>query len=286
MGKDLIDEAKDIIEEGKEEKKLYMDGYLRQNLKTVKHLVERKDWDFVFLIDGMEGSGKSVFAQQVAYHLDPSLTIDRICFEADDFKEQIIKAEKNQAVIFDEAYRGLSSRRAMSNVNYIINAMMMEIRQKNLYIFVVLPSFFHLDSIIALHRSRALFHITVNFDKMWERGYFAAFNYDRKKSLYLNGKKFHTYSVVAPNFIGRFTKQSPIDWEKYKEKKALVLKRLGAEDDKERKGTMAKVQTHQRGVLMKILKEDMNLTYKDITSLVNKYSKEEYTIHSVKNWMN
>ena len=66
----------------------YMDGYLRQNLTVAKDIV-KKDWDMVFCVDGYEGSGKSVLAQQCAMFCDETFNIDRICFTPDGFVKAI-----------------------------------------------------------------------------------------------------------------------------------------------------------------------------------------------------
>lgn len=44
------------INEGTE-KQYYMDGYLYENLVTAKEKVQ-DDWDFLFVIDGLERGGK------------------------------------------------------------------------------------------------------------------------------------------------------------------------------------------------------------------------------------
>lgn len=212
-------------------KEFYIDGYLKQNLDTAKRVV-KKDWDMVFLYDGMEGSGKSVKAMQDAYYCDPTLCLDRITFTADEFKKAIIGAEKYQAVIYDEAYTGLSSRQAMSKINTSLIKMLAEIRQKNLFIFVVMPTFFDLDKYVAIWRSRALIHV---YNKeAFERGYFAFFNSDRKKKLYVLGKKFYSYSATKSNFHGRFINYYPVDEKEYRSRKKKALSwKIFEQQDKE-----------------------------------------------------
>jgi hypothetical protein len=47
------------IEVGKEKKRLYMDGELYNRINNqIKPKVERKDNDWVWIVDGMEGAGK------------------------------------------------------------------------------------------------------------------------------------------------------------------------------------------------------------------------------------
>ena len=94
----------------------FIDPWLRTNLDAAKKII-RQDWDMIFVVDGMEGSGKSCLAQQMAYYCDPTLNLDRITFKPKEFVNSIVKAKKYQAIIFDEAYGGLSSRSAMSEVN-------------------------------------------------------------------------------------------------------------------------------------------------------------------------
>jgi len=200
------------------EDKFYMDGILKKNLDIAKDIIH-KDWDMVFLVDGYEGTGKSVFIQQVAKYCDESFCLDRITFTPKQFTTTVKTAKAYQAVIYDEAYGGLSSKSAMRAVNQAIVKMMTEIRQKNLFIFIVLPTFFDVVKYIALWRSRALIHIY--HAKGFERGYFAFYNIDAKKTLYVTGKKYYSYSksIVAPNFFGRFTNHHVVNHDEYKAKK-------------------------------------------------------------------
>lgn len=197
-----------------------MDGFLKHNLDTAKKIIT-KDWDMLFAIDGAEGSGKSVFAMQMAYYCDNSFNIDRVVFTPKSFREAIQQAKPYQSVVYDEAYTGLSSRATMSLINRTLVKMLAEIRQKNLFILVVMPTFFDLDKYVALWRSRALVHIYTG--KNFLRGFFAFFNVDRKKNLYVYGKKFYNYNKVKANFIGRFANYYVIDKEEYRKKKRGAL---------------------------------------------------------------
>ena len=212
----------------------YMDGYLNANLDTAKRII-RKDLDMVFLVDGSEGAGKSVLAMECAFFCDPTLTLDRIVFTPKEFRKAIIEAKPYEAVIYDEAYTGLSSRATMSLINRTLISMLAEIRQKNLFVFVVMPSFFDLDRYVALWRSRGLLHVYFGDD--FERGFFAFYNSDKKKDLYINGKKFYSYSKPKPNFIGRFTNHYVVDEKAYRKKKkeSLSNREKKREEDEIRK---------------------------------------------------
>lgn len=212
----------------------YMDGYLQANLATAARVL-RKDWDMIFLVDGGERAGKSVLAQQCAKVLDPSLNIARICFTPQEFKKAVLEADSYTAIIYDEAYTGLNSRAAMSLINRTLVGLLTEIGQRNLIIFVVMPTFFDLDKYVALWRSRALIHIYTGDD--FERGYFAFFNADAKKKLYIDGKKYYDYKSIRPNFYGRFTNGYTVDEDAYRRKKreSLTGRAQAQEDEAKRK---------------------------------------------------
>ena len=207
-----------------------MDGYLQSNLDTANNVI-KSDWDMVILVDGEEGGGKSVLAQQCAYYNDPTLCLDRICFTPNEFRKAILSAKKYQAVIYDEAYTGLSARATMSLINRTLISMLAEIRQRNLFVYVVMPTFFDLDKYAAIWRSRALIHVYTA--KGFQRGFFTFFNKDRKKDLYIHGKKFYSYGKPPANFHGRFPNHYTVDEKAYREKKrnSLIARENKREQD-------------------------------------------------------
>lgn len=208
-----------MVFEGTEDE-FSMDGYLHNVLETAKKVIKR-DWDMVFAVDGSEGAGKSVLAMQAAKLCDPTLDIDRIVFTPSAFRKAIVNSEPYQSIIYDEAYTGLSSRATMSLINRTLISMLAEIRQRNLFVFVVMPCFFDLDKYAALWRSRGLIHVYTGTD--FERGFFAFFNVDKKKALYMLGKKFYSYSRPRANFIGRFPNHYTVDEAAYRKKKRESL---------------------------------------------------------------
>lgn len=213
------------------EKEYWMDNYLQQNLDIAKREI-KKDWDMVFVYDGIEGSGKSVKCMQDAFYCDPTLTLDRVVFVPKDFRKAVIDAKQYQAVIYDEAYTGLSSRATMSLINRTLISMLAEIRQKNLFVFVVMPTFFDLDRYVAIWRSRALIHVYCG--DSFQRGHFAFFNVDRKKSLYILGKKFYSYGKPKANFVGSFHNHYVVDEKAYrKKKKESLIAREKAREERE-----------------------------------------------------
>ena len=245
------------------ENEYYMDGYLKENFDTAKDVI-KSDWDMIFVYDGGEGTGKSVKWMQDAYYCDQSFNIDRVAFTPEQFKVAILKADQYQSVGYDEAYGGLSSRASMTRINRTIVKMLTEIRQKNLFVFISLPTFFDLDRYVALWRSRALIHIYSG--KGFERGYFAFYNAEKKKVLYMLGKKTYSYSHPSPNFTGRFTNHWVIDRQEYNAKKLKYTSQT--EDSNIRIEKMQFAKQLKQSIVTRLKEGVRGLTQKQIADII------------------
>jgi len=208
------------------EDEFYLDGYLKSNLDLLAKSL-KKDYDFFVIVDGRERFGKSTLAAQIAYYLDPTYNLDRCVFTADQFSEAVHKAEKYQAIVFDEAHGYLGSRSSMSAFNRRLIKIMTEMGSKNLIVILCLPNFFELDKYPAIWRSSCLLHVH-------ERARFCFFNFKKKQTLYLKGKRFYAYNVSA-NFHGAFTKFFCLDREEYEVKKLKSVAEYERTNNKELK---------------------------------------------------
>ncbi len=197
------------------EHSFYIDGYHLANLDALGKNV-RKDYDAFVLYVGKEGYGKSTIAMQDAIYVDPTFNLDRVCFTIDQFVEAVEKAEKYQAIVFDETMGYLSNRQSSSKFNRILIKIMSEMRSKNLFVFLCIPSFFIMDWYVAYHRTSGMIRIH-------ERGRFCSYDYKKKQELFMKGKKSYSYCVPA-NFFGKFTKYFPVDKEAYEIKKQESIK--------------------------------------------------------------
>ncbi len=193
----------------------YIDGYLKANLEAVKKNVIKKNYDGFVLVTGREGFGKSTMAMQMALYCDPSLDLTRVVFTADQFLEAVESAPRYSSIVFDETMGYLSSRGAMSKFNRTLVKVMSEMRSKNLFVFLCIPSLFEMERYVAMHRTTGLIYIK-------KRGHFGSYDYPTKKKLYIQGKKNYSYAV-PPNFIGRFTSYFPLDQEEYESKKQKAI---------------------------------------------------------------
>lgn len=211
----------------------YIDETLAKNLDDVKKSVLKQGWDYVCVVSGIVGVGKSTFAQKICKYLDPTFTTkDRICFEAkgeNGFLERTSNGEKGQAFMLDESFADLNTKVTRgSDFVRIINHLQL-IRQRNLFIVLCLPNFFDLSKGVAIFRTS---HLFVIYHEAFERGKFAAFSRNEKRKLYVKGSKYIDYNLVKPNFRGRFTKQWIADWDLYEKLKEEHLKKQAKDTTK------------------------------------------------------
>jgi hypothetical protein len=197
--------------------------------------VLKSDLDRVFVVDGREGfAGKSTFTFQIAHAYDPTFCLDRIVFNSKDFSNVLRNAKKGQAIVFDEAFRGLSSKGSLSKENKKIVQLLMEVRQRNLFIFIVLPSFFMLEKYVGIFRSHCLFHC-FSSKKTTKRRYYKVYNYANKKLLYIFGKQLMNYHKPKISKAYRFYAKFPptINRDDYIAKKLAAFKDFDTEEEKE-----------------------------------------------------
>ena len=174
-----------------------------------------------------------------------------------EFTKAILKAKPFQCIVFDEAFTGLSSRASLTEINKLIVNLMMEMRQKNLFVIIVMPTFFLLDRYAAIFRARGLFHVYL---KKGKRGRWVYFNNKKKKLLYLIGKKLFSYSKPISKFRGRFSDQYTINEQDYRDKKGKALMNKSRE-------TRAATFKHQRDTLFWILSRNLKKNQSQISNL-------------------
>ena len=182
--------------------RLYLDKALYTTLEGVKKRVIDKNWDYVAIVGGIPGSGKSSFVRGVGRFLDPNFNEDNYCFSAEEFVKKANEVPEYSCLILDESFESLNARVTQSKgFQKIINHLQL-IRQRHLFIFLCLPNFFDLSKGIAVFRASHLF-ITYASNE-GDRGKFMAFDRQNKRMLYVLGGRNMNYNAVRANFVGRY----------------------------------------------------------------------------------
>jgi DNA-directed RNA polymerase subunit RPC12/RpoP len=123
----------------------------------------KRNKNYLGVICGETGSGKSFTALCHGELLDPDFSIDKVCLNAKKFMWAIQKFKAGSVIIFDEAGVGMPSREWMALSNRLLNYVLQTFRHKNLIVLFTVPDFSMIDS-----QARKLFHCymqTTGIDK-------------------------------------------------------------------------------------------------------------------------
>jgi len=241
-----------------------MDKGLKSSLDKIKKDLNKKDKDCVMIIDGGEGSGKSVLAMQMCSYVDPGFNLDRISFNSEEFNKTTKSTPKGGAILNDEAINGLGSRQALSKENASVVALLQQVRQRNLFIVIVLPSVFMLDRYVSFHRSKGLVHTNIG---RTGRHHFFVFNSSNKQKLLLEGKKTMTYGATikknnlhARSFTNYYANINEVE---YRKKKGKAFQNIGKDNyESETNGTLVRNQ-----IIYELLYKKQGLNSSEITNL-------------------
>lgn len=260
--------------------KYYVDKNIMRNWDKIKDgKLAQADEDRVYIVDGREGSGKSLWAMQQAGAIDPALFEDalrtgklpRICFTGEETLHAIRNTKSTKThtkvIIFDEAFRGLASTNVLGKINRQIVQVLMEMRQNNLVLFIILPSFTMLDRYAAMNRGNALFHIhkprqRSKNSKSPRKVYI--YNYEKKGILCMMDKKKSWNYPYRSRLHGNFFNKYPggPEFEKlYKYEKAKAFKEVGRKLQGE---TEESRQILQRNMLLLYLKDKYKAKWTEI----------------------
>jgi hypothetical protein len=233
------------------------------------------DEDRFYIVDGEERSGKSLFTIQQAAYIDETILDDeedkvlpRICFSTKEFLWAVrnTRSTNNQTkvVIFDEAFRGLSTKSALSKINKELVQALMEAGQNNLVVFIVSPTYFLIEFYVAVLRTKALFHVVK--EKNSKLRFVRIFGKKTKGFMYQSGlKKGWSYNKRTKHRV-RFYNKYPMgdDFEKrYRLKKRKSIIDENPEEPyehrwkKQRDGTIKALYASGKPVkeIVKLLKE-------------------------------
>lgn len=229
--------------------------------------VLNQDMDCTIIIDGKEGAGKSLLAQQVAKFLDKDheLTMDQVEFTFDAIRERVRTVGRGKAVIYDEAGRSTDRRGSGSKANREFNQFLRECRAYNVFLVIVMQSFYDMDMVSAVWRSRVLLNVSYSWnkenpEKPLVRGNVRFYNENAKKALYTNDVYRRQY--IYPGMNGSFDFHFPGFW--VLDHKEYLKKKLAAEQ--ERKEPTKKEKTKhkytcpscQRGYMIYSRKDKMS----------------------------
>lgn len=221
---------------------------LAQNLKVAYKRVTQKNWDYVAVVAGLPGAGKSTFVRGPARFLCPWFNESYVAFTDKEFIQMTNTVPEYSSVVLDESFASLNTQvNRTPEFLRIINHLQL-IRQRHLFIFLCLPNFFDLSKGVGVFRASHLFLVYSGDDG--RRGEFRAYDRERKRRLYVKGYRYLDYACVSANYNGRFALNTGVvDEQKYEERKR---EHLLAQSDQLEKNKKVDIYWKRNNIIAKL----------------------------------
>lgn len=208
---------------------------LRRVVKLMKAHVQDEDQDWVFMVCGYVGHGKSNLAMNLAIMIDPEFDIDTQMvnsFDEDysfiDYTEKYMDV-KYKAVLFDEAIVALFSKDSPTYSSKSITKLFNMNRQLNHYYILTVPDFWSIEKYTREQRTRSMLYVFP--DRNTRRRLYAYYSRDKitkltsnpgLRSVFSSSRKF--LKAFPPDFIEPFP-MMPLKYRnKYQKRKKGGLK--------------------------------------------------------------
>ncbi len=119
----------------------------------------RQNKNFIALISGATGSGKSYASLRIGEELDPDFNIDRVVFNGRELMALINSGtlKKGSVIVFEEAGIEINSRNWQSTTNKMLNFLMQTFRHRNIVLIFNTPFLDFVDG-----ATRKLFHAEIS----------------------------------------------------------------------------------------------------------------------------
>ena len=183
-------------------------------------LKQNKNW--LAVVCGETGSGKSYSAIKIAAAIDDSFSIEKIVFNADDLIKLLQgNYPPGTAIVFDEAGVGLPAREWYSIQNKILGYVLQTFRYKNYAVIFTVPSIDFIDI-----QARKLFHAYIETCGISRKNKTVTLKYKIPKYNNQKNKWLWYYPRISGKVLKRIIVSKP-DWRILKEYE--TKKRLAAE---------------------------------------------------------
>lgn len=139
-------------------------------VRTIKNAI-KEHWDYMLIVDGREGSGKSSLALNIKAIYDGKYSLNHVLFDAEDLLDMMQSAPKGSCVLMDEAIVSLYKRDSLKEFQTLLVKAFAIVRARELFFILVLPNFWDLDAALRTRANHRLYVYARRVDGRLIRGY-------------------------------------------------------------------------------------------------------------------
>lgn len=169
---------------------------LKEKLKHIVHKVIALNYDYLVVITGDEGIGKTSLALQLCKIVDPNFTAKQAAYNVNQFEELVNSLKPGQALLIDEGIMAFSREAMTKGVRFIIKTLT-KCRKLRLFIVICIPQFSLLDKYIRKHRAKTVIRVV-------KRGRYFVYNKSKLRKMVKWIEKPYKYKKPKPLFKESF----------------------------------------------------------------------------------
>ena len=221
-------------------------------IQDIRDRLFRRNKNWLSIICGETGSGKSFLGMDIASQIDPTFSIERVVFDGESLMKLLNSGtlKSGDAIIFDEAGVGMPAREWHSVSNKAIGYILQTFRHKNLAVIFTTPALSFVDS-----QARKLFHayiepIKINYQAKTVTVKWLNMSYNSRFD-----KTYFKYPVLSDGDQAvrysrlRFHKPNAQLVQDYEDAKDIFTKSLGISVQKDFHGLRLKSEGRQERVV-------------------------------------
>ena len=197
-------------------------------IQYIKDRIFNKNKNFFMILVGSTGSGKSYSALRLAELIDSSFNIDRCCFKAKEFMQQVnllVNSEnidtRGKVVMWDELGVEHSAREFMTISNRVINYFFQTSRNLNLVVIMTVPLLSFIDS-----NTRKLAHCIAETQSINQRNKQVTLKLKMLQTNVMTGKEYPKYLRYKKNNKLQVIKKLKIGMPSKEIKEPYEIKKL------------------------------------------------------------
>jgi len=219
---------------------------LKKNIDVLINTIEKRNGDAVIIIVGETGSAKTYFGSQIAYYINQyykrTNDVENEMFFDGKAYEKYAREQTKRVLFMDESYSTMSSKRAISKVNFEFGTMLRDVRMRSHVHIFLMQDLWDFEKYVVFQRADLMIYCykMPNFkDMTLDPGYYKIYGRKKIRKVYIDGARYHNMNCMySDDGHGRSDNVIMFDQEKYDVLKDRYVARIKGKEKREKENVL------------------------------------------------